>query len=173
MNNQEQNTVKKDTLDDAPWWLKYFTRFLGSVSSLVAIGTGAWACVTITPRCLMAGILQMLLGVTVALIEAPCFCAFLDFAQIPHNYFEKKPYWHKALLYVILSSLIVIICTNLSTFFGSGLIFVTGSLYGIMSLGKKASKEEMMAKSSSTFNLIQTNEEQRDVEAGPETQERS
>ncbi|XP_013791540.1 calcium channel flower-like [Limulus polyphemus] len=121
----------------------------------------------------MAGILQMLLGVVVALIEAPCFCAFLDFAQTPHNYFERKPYWHKALLYVILSSFIVIICTGLSTFFGSGLIFVTGSLYGIMSLGKKASKEEMIAKSSSMSNLIRNNEEQKDVEAGPETQARS
>ncbi|XP_022242735.1 calcium channel flower-like isoform X6 [Limulus polyphemus] len=95
MNNQ--------ATDDTPWWLKYFTRFLGSASSLVAIGIGAWACFTITARCLMAGILQMLLGVVVALIEVPCFCAFLDFAQNPYNYFEKRPYWHKALLYVIAS----------------------------------------------------------------------
>ncbi|XP_022242732.1 calcium channel flower-like isoform X4 [Limulus polyphemus] len=138
----------------------------------LAIGIGAWACFTITARCLMAGILQMLLGVVVALIEVPCFCAFLDFAQNPYNYFEKRPYWHKALLYVILSAFIMVLCGELSTFVGSGLVFVTGSLYGIMALGKKASKDEMMMKAASMSSLIPTKEQPQDVDAGPSSAER-
>ncbi|KFM70968.1 Calcium channel flower, partial [Stegodyphus mimosarum] len=127
----------QQTTDDSPWWLKYAVRFLGTVSALAALALGAMACITITPRCLLAGILQMLNGVLIALIEAPCLCMFLDFAQVPSAYFDRKPPWHRGLLYIVISILPISLCAGISTFFGSGLIFITGCLYGIMALGKK------------------------------------
>ncbi|GBL88781.1 hypothetical protein AVEN_158911-1 [Araneus ventricosus] len=48
--------------DDIPWWLKYGVRFLGSVAALAALALGAMACLTITPRCLLAGIVQIQLS---------------------------------------------------------------------------------------------------------------
>lgn len=154
-------------LDESPFWLKFLVRFLGSVGSLVALGLGAWACVTVYPKCLLAGILQMLIAVLVALIEAPCFCMFLDFAQAPSNYFDRKAYWHRGLLYVVLAIMPIAICPGISTFFGSGLIFITGSLYGILSLGKKAPHDEMKYRASSSANLIGNNEATlRNAEAG-------
>ncbi|KAE8745459.1 hypothetical protein FOCC_FOCC007839 [Frankliniella occidentalis] len=42
----------------------------------------------------------------------------------------------------------VVLCLSLSTIFGSGLIFGTGVIYGMMSLGKKASAEEMRTKAA-------------------------
>lgn len=158
--------------DDAPFWLKFVVRFLGSAGSLIALGLGAWACVTLTPKCLLAGIIQMLVGVLVALIEAPCFCVFLDFAQTPSNYFDQRPYWHRGLLYVVLSIMPIAICPEMSTFFGSGLVFITGSLYGILSLGRKASSEEMKYRATSSANLLPNNDI-RDVETGVKTTSQS
>ncbi|XP_054721456.1 calcium channel flower-like [Uloborus diversus] len=152
--------------DDSPWWLKYAIRFLGSVSSLACLALGAMACITITPKCLLAGIVQMLNGVLVALIEAPCLCMFLDFAQVPSNFFDGKPPWYRGLLYVIISILPISICPGISTFFGSGLVFITGCLYGIMALGKKAPVEQMRMKASSSYNLLQNSRAAGDVETG-------
>ncbi|XP_035216762.1 calcium channel flower-like isoform X1 [Stegodyphus dumicola] len=156
----------QQTTDDSPWWLKYGVRFLGTVSALAALALGAMACITITPRCLLAGILQMLNGVLIALIEAPCLCMFLDFAQVPSAYFDRKPPWHRGLLYIVISVLPISLCAGISTFFGSGLIFVTGCLYGIMALGKKAPAEQMRMKASSSYNLLQNSRATGDVEIG-------
>lgn len=151
--------------DDSPWWLKYAIRFLGSVSAIACLALGATACITITPKCLLAGIMQMLVGVLVALIEAPCLCMFLDFAQVPSTFFDSKPPWYRSLLYIALAILPISLCPGLSTFFGSGLLFVTGCLYGITALGKKAPADQMRITASSSYNLIQNNRPG-DVEAG-------
>ncbi|CAL1261241.1 unnamed protein product [Larinioides sclopetarius] len=152
--------------DDVPWWLKYGVKFLGSVAALAALALGAMACLTITPRCLLAGIVQMLCGVLVALIEAPFLCMFLDFAQIPSAYFDGKPPWLRGLLYIVISIIPVSLCAGISTLFGSGLIFVTGSLYGLTSLRRKAPVQDMRMQASSSYNLLQNTRGAGDVEAG-------
>ncbi|XP_064457728.1 calcium channel flower-like [Ornithodoros turicata] len=144
--------------DDAPWWLRYLGRIVGTVSSLFAIGLGAQlvvvSIVTFSSTCIFSAILQMLAGTMVALIEAPCFCTFLEFAQAPGNFFDRKPHWYKALLYGVTGVLPVALCAGLTTFFGGGLIFLTGLIYGIMAMGRKASADEMRARATSTANLV-------------------
>ncbi|GFS83386.1 calcium channel flower [Nephila pilipes] len=152
--------------DDFPWWLKYGVRFIGSVAALAALALGAMACLTITPRCLLAGIIQMLCGVLVALIEAPFLCMFLDFAQIPSNYFDAKPPWLRGMLYIIISIFPISLCAGISTLFGSGLIFVTGSLYGLTSLRRKAPVQDMRMQASSSYNRLQNTRLPGDVETG-------
>ncbi|CAL1261242.1 unnamed protein product [Larinioides sclopetarius] len=110
--------------DDVPWWLKYGVKFLGSVAALAALALGAMACLTITPRCLLAGIVQ------------------------------------------IISIIPVSLCAGISTLFGSGLIFVTGSLYGLTSLRRKAPVQDMRMQASSSYNLLQNTRGAGDVEAG-------
>lgn len=89
--------------DDSPVWLKYLGRILGTISSLFGVGLGAYllviSAITFSSTCILAAIIQMLAGGVVGLIEAPCFCAFLEFAQAPGNFFDRKPHWYKALLY--------------------------------------------------------------------------
>ncbi|KAH8034392.1 hypothetical protein HPB51_023522 [Rhipicephalus microplus] len=98
--------------------------------------------------------LETIVGMMVALIEAPCFCAFLEFAQAPGNFFDRKPYWYKALLYGVGGVLPVALCHGITTFFGGGLVFVAGCIYGIMAMGRKASADEMRARATSTANLV-------------------
>ncbi|KAI4466115.1 hypothetical protein MML48_3g00021343 [Holotrichia oblita] len=63
--------------------------------------------------------------------------------SISTEWVDRRPYWNKALAYVVLAIPAIILCPGISSIFGSGLIFTTGVIYGMMALGRKASAEEM------------------------------
>ncbi|XP_034235118.1 calcium channel flower isoform X3 [Thrips palmi] len=139
--------------DDVPWWMKYAGRGLGTVGGGIAIFLGVWVCTGILfaeVNCLIAGIWQMLAGFITIVIEAPCCCMFLDFVQNISNFMEQRPYYYRGGLYIAIALPAVVLCANLSTIFGSGLIFGTGVIYGMMSLGKKGSRQDMAAMASPT-----------------------
>ena len=56
---------------------------------------------TISFMCLLAAIIQCCAGLLVALLEAPCLCAFLAFAQKPGQVMDGKPLIFKAVLYCV------------------------------------------------------------------------
>ncbi|XP_023701903.1 calcium channel flower isoform X1 [Cryptotermes secundus] len=145
MQRPGQDVVPKD---DVPWWMKYAGRGLGTVGSMVAIVLGVWSCVGIVfgdINCLISGMWQMIAGAVVIMIEAPCCCLFIDFVQNISDWVEKRPYWNRAAFYCIIALPSVFLCRELQSIFGSGLIFTTGVIYGLMSLGRKASQQEMMS----------------------------
>jgi len=126
------------------------TRACGTVSGILSLALGLFACITLHAACLAAGLIQMLLGFLILTLEAPCCCLFLDFIERISHFSETRPYWQKALLYCLVSPIPIVMCIEVSTFFGAGLIFVTGILYGMMALGKKADRSEMMARAAAT-----------------------
>ncbi|XP_045459236.1 calcium channel flower [Melitaea cinxia] len=96
--------------------------------------------------CLIAGVWQMLAGFIVIVCEAPCCCFFIDYVQTLSDRIETRPYWNKAALYIGLALPPFFLCfLSMSTWFGSGLIFATGIIYGMMALGKKGSRDDMAA----------------------------
>ncbi|CAD6233283.1 GSCOCG00007110001-RA-CDS [Cotesia congregata] len=113
MERPGQDPVSKD---DVPWWMKYAGRSLGTVGSLT--------------------------GFLVVTIEAPCCCMFIDFVQNLSDWVEKRPYWNRAAGYCIIALPSIFLCPSLSSIFGCGLIFTTGIIYGLMSLGKKGSRPD-------------------------------
>ncbi|XP_047041759.1 calcium channel flower isoform X1 [Helicoverpa armigera] len=133
--------------DDVPWWMRYAGRGLGTVGGFIAIVLGLLNCISIVVlnvACLIAGIWQMLAGFIVIVCEAPCCCFFIDYVQTLSDKVESRPYWNKAALYIGLSVPPFFMCfLSMSTWFGSGLIFATGIIYGMMALGKKGSIEDM------------------------------
>ncbi|KAJ2944460.1 hypothetical protein O0L34_g3802 [Tuta absoluta] len=133
--------------DDVPWWMRTAGRGLGTVGSFIAIIFGLFNCtgiILLQAGCLIAGIWQMLAGFIVLVCEAPCCCFFIDYVQTLSDKVESRPYWQKAALYVGLSLPPFFLCFfSVSTFLGSGLIFATGVVYGMMALGKKASIDDM------------------------------
>ncbi|KAJ3632870.1 hypothetical protein MTP99_009853 [Tenebrio molitor] len=132
--------------DDVPWWMKYLGRGVGTVGSIIAILLGVWNCVGIlvgNVLGLISGMWQIIAGFLVICCEAPCCCMFVDHVQRVSDWVDRRPYWNRALGYVLLSIPPIILSAGLSTIFGSGLIFTTGVIYGMMALGRKASAEEM------------------------------
>ncbi|KAG7210686.1 hypothetical protein KM043_012190 [Ampulex compressa] len=143
MQKPGQDPVAKD---DVPWWLKYAGRGLGTVGSIIAIFLGVWNCVTILladVSCLISGMWQMVAGFLVITIEAPCCCLFIDFVQSLSDWVESRPYWNRAAAYCLIAIPPVFLCFGMSSVFGSGMIFATGIIYGLMALGRKAPLSEM------------------------------
>nr|XP_026490469.1 calcium channel flower isoform X2 [Vanessa tameamea] len=96
--------------------------------------------------CLIAGVWQMLAGFIVIVCEAPCCCFFIDYVQTLSDRIETRPYWNKAALYIGLALPPFFMCFfSVSTWLGSGMIFGTGIIYGMMALGKKGSRDDMAA----------------------------
>merc|ERR1740131_753200 len=77
--------------------------------------------------------------------EAPFCCMFVDFIQRYSQWVEARPAFQKAAFYIVIGLPAIILCPGLTTIFGSGLILVCGVLYGMMALGKKGSREDMIA----------------------------
>ncbi|PSN42799.1 Calcium channel flower [Blattella germanica] len=122
MQRPGQDPVPKD---DVPWWMKYAGRGLGTVGSL-----------------------STLAGALVIVIEAPCCCLFIDFVQNFSDWVEKRPYWNRGALYCGIAIPAIFMCPGLGSIFGSGLIFTTGVIYGLMALGKKGTRQDMAAMAS-------------------------
>ncbi|XP_023333045.1 calcium channel flower [Eurytemora carolleeae] len=58
---------------------------------------------------------------------------------------ENRPPWQKSILYVTLAIPPLFLCFGFSTLIGSGALAGTGILYGMQTIGKKASNAEMAA----------------------------
>ncbi|KAK6619357.1 hypothetical protein RUM44_003739 [Polyplax serrata] len=134
--------------DDVPWWLKTAGRGVGTIGGGIAIFLGVWNCVGIisgSVDCLLAGVWQMMAGFFVIVVEAPCCCIFIDFVHTFSEWVDKRPYWNRGLFYLIAAVPPLLLCFSFSSLIGSGLIFLTGVIYGFMALGKKGSQEDMAA----------------------------
>ncbi|XP_028156578.1 calcium channel flower [Ostrinia nubilalis] len=133
--------------DDVPWWMRYGGRGLGIFGSFICMLFGLLNCTGIflfDVSSVVAGVWQMLSGFLVMVCEAPCCCFFIDYVQVLSDKLESRPYWNKAALYIGLAlPPFFLATTSLSTWLGSGLIFATGIVYGMMALGRKASIDEM------------------------------
>ena len=104
--------------DGVPWWMKYVTKVAAIAAAvgneifillngrlmnyfLAAMFFGAWACITISPMCLIAGVWLIASGFIMIVIEAPFCCMFLDFVASFAEMVERRPPWQKAALYIV------------------------------------------------------------------------
>lgn len=132
----------------APWWMRTLARTLGSIGSAVMTVFGLVRVFTslLSPKCIVSGVLFTIVGFCICMIEAPWCCQFVKCIQPWANFWEKKPYWLKAGSYLILPCIPVFICTDsilTSILFSLG-VFVCGMLYGMMALGKKGDRTQML-----------------------------
>ncbi|XP_058793350.1 calcium channel flower isoform X1 [Phymastichus coffea] len=132
--------------DDAPWYLKYGGRIVGTFGGFISILVGAIGCLGIilfSVWSFLSGICMMLIGFLVIVVEAPCCCMFIEFVQKISNIADSRPYWNRAALYCGLPIIPLVMNLTITTFFACALIFCTGLIYGVMAIGKKASRDEM------------------------------
>jgi len=139
--------------DDIPVMFRYLARGVGAIGGVIAIALGVIACLTTTPLCIVAGIWQMCAGFIVAIMEAPCCCMFVDFAHQFGAWADQRSYWQKGAVYLLMSLPSLLMCWEVSIILGSGLVFVTAVLYGMMALGKKAPREDMILRATSTSDV--------------------
>jgi len=156
--------------DDIPFWMKYAGKGAGVVGGCVAIFMGVWCSISIFPMCIISGVWQIAAGLVLILVEAPFCGRFIPPLAKFTQMIEARPPWQKAAVYLAISLPPILMCTGLSTIVGSGLIFTVAVIYGMMTVGKKASREEMtaaasMGKSESMKSGLVGNIHGQDVEA--------
>lgn len=64
--------------------------------------------VTIDIKQVLAGIIQMLVGFFVMVVEAPCCCMFIDFVQQVAEKADQRPLWNRAVVYCLWVSVVFI-----------------------------------------------------------------
>lgn len=138
--------------DDTPVWMKYAGKGAGVVGGCVAMFMGVWCAISIFPMCIISGVWQIVAGLVLVLVEAP-FCSrfvppLAKFTQIV----ESRPPWQRAAVYLAISLPPMLMCAGMGTIIGSGMIFAVAVIYGMMTVGKKASREEMSAAASANVS---------------------
>ncbi|XP_005105049.1 calcium channel flower homolog [Aplysia californica] len=145
---QQEGRPGGDTKNDdgVTWWCKLLAKVICVVSGIAAMFLGLWACFTISPTCLVAGIFLMMFGFAIIVLEAPCCCQFLDFIQPITRFSERRSYWQKAGAYAIPPFVPFLLCHSLTVIFGCALLLTSGVVYGLLALGKKADRDTMMTR---------------------------
>ncbi|XP_039269642.1 calcium channel flower homolog [Styela clava] len=143
--------------DQATWWCKILVKIVAVIGAIAVVACSITVFITVQPRCLVAGIWMLLIAIIIIMLEVPFCCQAFEFTKGFANRTMNLRYWHKGLLYCIISMVPVALCFGIMTVAGCAVPFCTGVIYGLMSLGKKASRGEMLssARGSDTKNFTQ------------------
>jgi len=147
---QSQMQQQHNPTDGFPWWVRFVAKGLGIGGGFVAMFFAVVGFVTTDAHCIVAVTLQLVIGFLTIALEAPFCCMFVDFIEKIANFSESRAYWQKALIYCLMGLIPIVICPELATILGAGMIFLCGCAYGFMALGKKADRSTMMASASGT-----------------------
>ncbi|TKR72563.1 hypothetical protein L596_019989 [Steinernema carpocapsae] len=141
---QSQMQQEHDPKADFPWWVRYMAKGIGILGGFVAMFFAVLGFVTLSPTCMIAVTIQLVFGFLIIALEAPFCCTFVDFIEKIDNFSESRTFWQKAVLYCGMGIVPILICPELNTVLGGGMIFASGSVYGFLALGKKADQQTMM-----------------------------
>uniref|UniRef100_A0A0N4Z660 Calcium channel flower n=1 Tax=Parastrongyloides trichosuri TaxID=131310 RepID=A0A0N4Z660_PARTI len=142
---QTQMMTEHDPNSAFPWWIRFLAKGLGIAGGFIAMFFGMLALISVSPTCIIAALLQLVIGFLSIAIEAPFCCSFIDFIEKIAVFSESRAFWQKALLFCTMGIIPIIMCPEIDTILGSGMIFGCGTVYGFMALGKKADRNSMMA----------------------------
>ena len=141
--NQSQNQPNQP--DESSWMISTLCKVVGTLAGFIGILAGIINLFSFSPSCIFAGAILAVEGFAMTLIEAPCFCIFLDFASIPSLFFDSKAHYIRAVVYLFFAIIPFTFCVGFGLFLGCGLMLITSGLYLMKSLGRKASRQEMAA----------------------------
>merc|ERR1719427_375557 len=93
---------------------------------------------------------MILNGVLLLIFEAPVCCGFFEGTKKIASWIDGRKYWQKGIIYLIMAVIPLIPSRSLTSFLGCVPVFATGVFYGLLSLGKKADRSEMMTNAQVT-----------------------
>jgi len=141
--NLDQQSQQGVPTDGMSWWFRWIIK--GSAVLLGAIGIilGVVTAISITFSCILAGSILIFAGVLVLALEVPICCSYIEFIRPLTRFSENRPHWQKVALYMGPPIAVIILCPTVASILGSLCIFGVAALYFMLTVGKKASLEEM------------------------------
>lgn len=136
------STTNTTATPPLPWWTRMIAKCLSIIAGLLSILLAVVALVTVNPNCMVAALLQLFIGFMTIAFEAPVCCMCIECIAKIADFSESRSYWQKSLLYMLSGLIPIVICFELSTLFGSGMILLSGIVYGMMAIGKRGSNAD-------------------------------
>lgn len=129
--------AQQNPSNDVTWGFRLLGRIIGTLAAVGMTVLGLFTMISLSGSCILAGFMMMAFGAAVMMIEAPIFCQYFKWAEKVTEFVDTKPYFLRAGLYLVLSIVPFATCTSLVSFFGCGGLFVAGTFYGVIAVGKK------------------------------------
>ncbi|KAJ1368051.1 hypothetical protein KIN20_029104 [Parelaphostrongylus tenuis] len=80
-NVSTQMQAEHDPNANFPWWVRFLAKGVGIIGGFFAIFFGALGLLSLSAKCIIASLLQMVFGFLTIALEAPFCCMFVDFIE--------------------------------------------------------------------------------------------
>lgn len=153
--NLEQQQQQGQPTDGMSFWFKWLIKGSAVVLGLIAILMGVVTAFSIHFTCILAGVVLICGGVLVLAMEVPICCNYIEFIRPLTRFSEGRPHWQKVAVYMAPPILVIILCISVASFLGAFCILGVAALYFMLTIGKKASLQDMQntAAADSKANL--------------------
>ncbi|CAL8072699.1 unnamed protein product [Calicophoron daubneyi] len=101
--------------EQGPWYMKYAPRALGIFASILCFSMGIFSMISISPSCIVAGVLLILISIIVMLLEASFCCAMVPQLQRVTDFVENRGPVQRIVFYGIAAILPVAMCAGIGT----------------------------------------------------------
>jgi len=135
-------------VEGTTFWFRWVVRIVAILTGIGAMVCGVIGAISIHATCVAAGVIMIFLGFAMIMFEVPICCQFVQFTQPVAKFSERRPPWQKAMLYSLPPLLPLVLCQSVSIVLGFICLIVNGAVQFMLAVGKKATKEEMLARAS-------------------------
>ncbi|CAF1179705.1 unnamed protein product [Adineta ricciae] len=128
------------------FWFRWLIRIVAVVTGILAMICGVFGALSVSLSCIAAGIIMIFLGFSMIMFEVPICCQFVSYTQPVAKFSETRPAWQKAMLYSLPPLIPLVLCQSISIVLGFICLLVNGAIQFMLTVGKKATKEEMSSR---------------------------
>ncbi|CAF0828801.1 unnamed protein product [Rotaria sp. Silwood1] len=144
IDNQQPQT------EGTTFWFRWFIRVVAIVTGILAMICGLFGALSVSPFCILAGVIMILLGFALIMFEVPICCQFVRYTQPAAQFSQQLPAWQKAVLYSVPPLIPLILCHGISIVLGFICLLANGAIQFMLAVGKKAPLEEMLQRAGTS-----------------------
>lgn len=142
--------MSSDDQDEVATWLKIVLNIIGTLGGLICLIGGLIGLISapvhITePLHIISDVLMLVLGFVMLVFECTFIMKHVSFAEPLVKLTEKLQFWQKGMIYGGSCIIIAALHFSIAQIGWVSVAFACGTLYAFISLGKKASRSDMMA----------------------------
>nr|CAH8874780.1 unnamed protein product [Trichobilharzia regenti] len=100
-----------------PRILEYGLKAAGIATAVLCISLGVFCMVSISAQCIIGGLLLIIIGIIVIILEAPICCSMVPQLHKFNEFIEKRSPIEKSIFYGIAAILPLSLCFGISTLF--------------------------------------------------------